>query len=162
MGDLVPNNPLATRRAIGLRKLGVSEDEVLLAEKLIGRPSDPNKTLAQQKALRLLGVTEEEVDLEKSKVLGTFGIAGRKRSFAIPAQTGQPDLLGSNAFPRTGRRHTVSSVKWRVRRTIRADRRRRRSSDSDLVRRSQQAREIELLRDKVEMLERRLTEIVAR
>jgi len=100
-----PNNVHVRRRSTqsvgrrkGLLKLGVSEDDVELAEKLLRlipkTPSDPNKAerilgyasmrLHREKALRLLGMTEEEIEEENAKVLGSLGTSGRRRSFSNP------------------------------------------------------------------------------
>ncbi|KAL7525306.1 hypothetical protein ACHAWF_001301 [Thalassiosira exigua] len=172
--ELVPT-PLASHainRSKGLSKLGVSEDEVQLAEKLLGQipacPSDPNKAervlgyassrLAREKALRLLGASEEEVDVENSKILGSMGIAGRRRSFSV-AHSSQSDVLAfAKALPRARRRHTIGLMKRHVRRMVKIDkRRRRRSSESELMRLRAQAKEIEELRSKVNDLESRLS-----
>ncbi|KAL7483030.1 hypothetical protein ACHAW6_008676 [Cyclotella cf. meneghiniana] len=92
----------------GLQKLGVSEDDVRVAEGLIKQISafshDPNKAerifgfassrLAREKALRMLGATEEDVELENAKNLGSLGIGefnasyfdykgGRRRSYVV-------------------------------------------------------------------------------
>ncbi|KAL7429973.1 hypothetical protein ACHAXH_001497 [Discostella pseudostelligera] len=100
-----PNNVQARSRSTqsvgrrkGLLKLGVSEDDVELAEMLLRlipkTPSDPNKAerilgyasmrLHREKALRLLGMTEEEIEEENAKVLGSLGTSGRRRSFSNP------------------------------------------------------------------------------
>ena len=104
--ELSPSNHVPIRRrstqsvsrSKGLIKLGVSEADVELAEKLIRlipkTPSDPNKAerilgyasmrLYREKALRLLGLTEEEIEEENAKVLGSLGSSGRRRSFSNP------------------------------------------------------------------------------
>ena len=103
--ELSPSNNVQTRRhsasanrSKGLIKLGVSEADVELAEKLLRliprKPSDPNKAerilgyasmrLHREKALRLLGLTEEEIEEENAKVLGSLGTSGRRRSFSNP------------------------------------------------------------------------------
>jgi hypothetical protein len=85
------------KRSKGLEKLGVSENDVHLAERLIKQipscPSDPNKAerilgyatsrLEREKALRLLGATEEEVEIENAKNLGSLGVAARRRSHSL-------------------------------------------------------------------------------
>jgi hypothetical protein len=92
------NRPSVNRRK-GLRKLGVSEDDVQFAERLLKQipncPNDPNKAerifgyaqsrLARDKALRTLGTTEDEVEVENAKNLGALGIGGRRRSYSNPA-----------------------------------------------------------------------------
>lgn len=88
----------SVNRTKGLIKLGVSEADVELAEKLLQliprTPFDPNKAerilgyasmrLHREKALRLLGLTEEEIEEENAKVLGSLGSSGRRRSFSNP------------------------------------------------------------------------------
>lgn len=92
-----PAQRLNKRRTKGLQKLGVSEDDVHLAERLMKQipacPSDPNKAerifgyaksrLERQKAMRLLGATEEEVEVENAKNLGSLGVGARRRSFSV-------------------------------------------------------------------------------
>ena len=109
--DLVlysPSHPPFSR-AKGLRKLGVSEDDVHLATRLLAQipacPADPNKAerilgyassrLVRDKALRLLGTTEEEVDAENAKALGSLGVAGRRRSFSFGTTTTTATLRGA-------------------------------------------------------------------
>lgn len=105
--DLSPsNNYVQTRRNStqsgnrlkGLTKLGVSEEDVAIAEKLLRliprTSSDPNKAerilgyasmrLHREKALRLLGLTEEQIEEENAKSLGALGASGRRRSFSNP------------------------------------------------------------------------------
>lgn len=111
--------PSSRRRCSGskaLKKLGVTADDVHLAEKLLEQipscPCDPNKAerilgyassyLARGKALRLLGTSEEEVALENAKNLGALGVGGRRRSFIVLEEP-NPILLRR-------RRHTVQSV----------------------------------------------------
>ena len=81
------------RRAKGLRRIGVTEEDVMVAENLISQ-SHPcytssklekvlgysNGRIRRAKALRLLGVDEEDIDEENSKVLSALGKCGRKRS----------------------------------------------------------------------------------
>ena len=71
---------------VALTKLGVSEEDVNLANRLLEQipacPLDPNKaerilgyassSLVREKAMRLLGTSEEEVGLENSKMLGSL------------------------------------------------------------------------------------------
>ncbi|KAL7538061.1 hypothetical protein ACHAXR_008273 [Thalassiosira sp. AJA248-18] len=179
-------------RAKGLRKLGVSEDDVHLAVKLLDQipacPSDPNKAerilgyassrLARAKALRLLGATEEEVDLENAKMLGSLGVAGRRRSFSMVHPPSHAEMLAlSKAMPkakrssmmaklqrysgsgnfRQMRRHTLNTVK---RRRSSIDKQRR-SSDSEIRRLRNNAKssanEIKALKARIDELEKRLT-----
>jgi len=87
-------------RAKCLRKMGVSEDDVKRAKHLFAQmipllPGDmtSNKPeqifgyatprLKREKALKILGTSEDEVELENSKNLGALGIGGRRRSFCI-------------------------------------------------------------------------------
>ena len=88
-----------------LRKLGLTEDDIRHSEILFRQmppppPPQPHDRIAQclkeetilgystlrlkrEKALKVLGASEEDVDIENSKNLGSLGIAGRKRSFII-------------------------------------------------------------------------------
>ncbi len=169
--------------------MGVSEDDVHLAEKLLVQiptcSSDPNKAervfgyastrLARDKALRLLGTTEEEVDLENAKNLGSLGIAGRRRSYSIIGANQSAEVLKlTKSIPRARassmvarmRRVSESGNVLRRRHTYRHIRRRsseklsRRNSDSEVRRlRSQnksQNLEIEALKARVHELEMRL------
>lgn len=86
-----------------LRKFGLTEDDVRHSEILFRQmppPPPPDSHIAQclkeetilgyttlrlkrEKALRVLGASEEDVNIENSKNLGSLGLAGRKRSFVI-------------------------------------------------------------------------------
>ena len=186
-------------RSKGLKKLGVSEDDVNLAGKLLEQipacPSDPNKAerifgyassrLAREKAIRLLGTTEEEVDKDAAKTLGSLGVAGRRRSFSIMAQhANHSEMLAfTNAIPKararasmaatmtmpmrrsTGRgsilrrRHTFNTTKREVRRKGSIDKRTRRS-DSEIRLFHNQAKdsahEVGALKARIDELEKRL------
>ena len=78
------------------QKLGVGTEDVKLAERLLNQippcPSDPNNKVEQlmgyarmrllrEKALRVLGTSETEVELENAKNLGSLGVGGRRRSW---------------------------------------------------------------------------------
>ena len=92
-------NQPSQKRAKGLRKLGVTEDDVSMAEKILMQiPPAPSpysdskvevilgytaSRLRRAKALRILGVSEEDVDIENAKVLGSLGISGRRRSYQV-------------------------------------------------------------------------------
>ena len=83
-------------RSKGLRKLGVSEEDVKQATKLLEESSR-----LRSKALDLLGTSEEEVELEFAKNLGSLGIAGRRRSHSMLAAQNQNDMLAfTRAIPR--------------------------------------------------------------
>jgi len=100
MSFSIPNTNINNnKRAKGLRKLGVSEEDVLTAERILAEIPPPprinvhtsskvevllgycNSRLRREKALKILGANEEEVDRENSKVLGSLGISGRRRSY---------------------------------------------------------------------------------
>ena len=78
-------------RTHGLRKLGVTEDDVALAEKLLdqitGFPINKAERILgfatarmkRDKGIRMLGAKEDEVAVEIPKVLGLLGVAGRRR-----------------------------------------------------------------------------------
>ena len=177
-----PSPPRLLNRSKGLRKLGVDETDVHLAEKLLEQikcPNDPKKAerilgyaserLAREKALRTLGTNEEEVQLENAKNLGSLGVAGRRRSFVV-LQPPSHELTksiskawlrkhtGADQFRKT-RRHTFHSIKQKYRR-LSVTEKRRRSSDSEIRRLRNEARasasEIELLKAKLEELEKRI------
>ena len=99
-----PNNMQHQRtknnRSKGLEKLGVCENDVRIAERLLNQiqscsSSDSSKAerilgytssrLCREKALKLLGASEYEVELENSKNLGSLGQSGRRRSFNPPS-----------------------------------------------------------------------------
>ena len=83
-------------RSKGLRKLGVSEEDVKQATKLLEESSR-----LRSKALNLLGTSEEEVELEFAKNLGSLGIAGRRRSHSMLEAQNHSDMLAfTRAIPR--------------------------------------------------------------
>mmetsp|Transcript_13571 Transcript_13571/g.28768 ORF Transcript_13571/g.28768 Transcript_13571/m.28768 type:complete len:247 (-) Transcript_13571:318-1058(-) len=100
MTDTTTLPPIQMNRSKGLEKLGVSEDDVKLAESILqhipNSSDDPEKAervlgyassrLRRAKALRLLGASEEDLEIETAKVLGSLGVAGRRRSFAVLAE----------------------------------------------------------------------------
>ena len=138
-------------RSKGLRKLGVSEEDVKQATKLLEESSR-----LRSKALDLLGTSEEEVELEFAKNLGSLGIAGRRRSHSMLEAQNHSDILAfTRAIPRPrtnsiffkkligfgegscnkgGRRHTSTAVKRRKSSIDKQSTLRRRSSDSELTR----------------------------
>ena len=136
-------------RSKGLRKLGVSEEDVKQATKLLEESSR-----LRSKALDLLGTSEEEVELEFAKNLGSLGIAGRRRSHSMLAAQNHSDMLAFTRIPRPktntifkkligfgngsgnkgGRRHTSTAVKRRKSSIDKQSTLRRRSSDSELTR----------------------------
>ena len=88
-----------------LKRLGLSEEDVRVSEKLISQiPPAPcslptvntkaerilgytETRLKRAKALRFLGATEDDVELENAKNLGALGLAGRRRSFTVGVNT---------------------------------------------------------------------------
>lgn len=85
-----------------LKKLGLTEEDVRDSEKLFQQmpppPPPPNNgrclkeerllgyamlRLKRAKALRVLGASEEDVDIENAKNLGSLGRSGRRRSFIV-------------------------------------------------------------------------------
>ena len=99
--QLNPNQIQCIRtRAKCLRKMGVSEEDVKRAELLFAQmipmmPGDSDSSKAErifgytsnrlkrEKAIKRLGTSEEEVEVENSKNLGALGIGGRRRSFCV-------------------------------------------------------------------------------
>ncbi len=85
-------------RAKSLRQLGVTEDDLVIAGKIMSQAPPPptrrastkaelvlgydKERLNRERALKRLGVSEEQLDVENSKNLGALGLDGRKRSFA--------------------------------------------------------------------------------
>eukprot|EP00970_Alexandrium_tamarense_P006536 scaffold1112_cov195-Alexandrium_tamarense.AAC.23 len=154
-------------RSKGLQKLGVSEEDVQLAARLMQQiptcTSDPKKAerilgfassrLAREKALRLLGASEEEVEVENAKTMGALGIAGRRRSYSVMHSANQQHLLLLSKKSQL-RKRTSSIVKSPSRTS--AKHRRRSSAEIRMLR--NQARtsaiEIESLRARIEELER--------
>lgn len=146
----------------------MSEDDVHLAHHLLQQipscPSDPNKAerilgyassrLAREKALQLLGTSEEEVAIENAKNLGSLGVAGRRRSFVVQ----QSEVLTfARAIPKI-RRHSLAGVSIRRRRSFK---RRRSSSASELRRLRNLAKsseqEIASLKERIYQVEKMLT-----
>lgn len=135
------NTPLQTRSAV-LRKLGITEDDVTTSEKLFAQMPPPpplntkftSKTerilgyslsrIKREKALRLMGASEEEVDLENAKNLGTLGCGGRRRSFCIVEVSNR----------KCSRRLSLDISLMKRRRSTRYETRPRRKSSSDLMR----------------------------
>eukprot|EP00586_Coscinodiscus_wailesii_P006939 CAMPEP_0172492178 /NCGR_PEP_ID=MMETSP1066-20121228/23216_1 /TAXON_ID=671091 /ORGANISM="Coscinodiscus wailesii, Strain CCMP2513" /LENGTH=306 /DNA_ID=CAMNT_0013261641 /DNA_START=77 /DNA_END=997 /DNA_ORIENTATION=+ len=79
-----------------LKKMGVSEDDVLHAEILIAQIPPPShhtkiekvmgydeSRLKREKATKLMGTSEDEIETENAKEMASLGIAGRRRSFSL-------------------------------------------------------------------------------
>ena len=140
-----------------------------MLEQIPACSSDPNKAerilgyastrLARDKALRLLGTNEEEVALENAKVLGSLGVAGRRRSWSILVHS-KPPKQPPFEDRKILRRHTVSStMRHKMRRGSRTDKHST-SKDKEIRRLRNQARssavEIDTLKNRLDELERRL------
>lgn len=135
----------AEKRSKGLRKLGVTEEDVHVAAKLL-EESDR----LRDKALKLLGTTEKEIEVENAKNLGSLGIEGRRRSYTIIAHDSEIAFITkSKALPlargsifsklrnygerhTVSRRHTVAVIKRRKSSIDKSKTMRRRSSDSEV------------------------------
>lgn len=111
MSLLEPQTMLQTSRARALKKLGLTEEDVHLSKKLFSEISSSvttsstktpcNSTKAERllgynetrlkraKALRLLGATEDDVELECAKNLGSLGQGARRRSFVVETDKGR-------------------------------------------------------------------------
>ena len=135
-------------RSHGLAKLGVSEEDVQVATKLL-----EESFRLRSKALSLLGTTEEEIEIELEKNLGSLGIAGRRRSNAnLPiVPNGGRRKRGSILFTKfkgkgqSRRRHTLAVTKRRKSSLSKhssspSSSLRRRSSDSEISIRSSSRR----------------------
>ena len=114
MPQLKPQTMLPTSRARALKKLGLTEEDVHLSKKLFSEMSSSAKTpptktpcnstkaerllgynatrLKRAKALRLLGATEDDVELECAKNLGSLGQGARRRSFVMEMDKGRSRL----------------------------------------------------------------------
>ena len=114
MPQLEPQTMLPTSRARALKKLGLTEEDVHLSKKLFSEMSSSAKTpptktpcnstkaerllgynerkLKRAKALRLLGATEDDVELECAKNLGSLGQGARRRSFVMEMDKGRSRL----------------------------------------------------------------------
>jgi len=132
-----------------LKKLGLSEMDVKYSMKLFAEahPSGRNQCsgqgvklekilgysvtrLRRSKALRLLGVTEEDIELENSKNLGTLGTNGRKRSFIVMTTNRESSLFSYNIKEnqKHGRLNFDSSSRKMTSSYIKIDYKRRKSS----------------------------------
>lgn len=120
---------MANNQSKCFEKLGIGLEDVKIAERLLHQippcPSDSsNKAeklmgyattrLLREKAIRVLGTTEHEVELENAKNLGSLGVGGRRRSWAEPFDglehrnseyCPHPPLT----LKRRRRRHTIAS-----------------------------------------------------
>lgn len=163
-------------RSNGLRKLGVSEDDVILAEKMLEQISSCSINKAErilgyattrmkrEKAIRLLGATEDEVAVEIPKVLGSLGVAGRRRSYSTtditPPAFIQVTIPGvrSSSNPHAQRRSTVQHSRAQRRPSLSRSSTFDRSPRDVGMRRLRKSStfEIETLKAKIEMLEKRL------
>ena len=91
-------NKMTNNQSKCFEKLGVGTEDVKMAERLLNQippcPSDPNNKVEQlmgyarirllrEKAIRVLGTSETEVELENAKNLGSLGVGGRRRSWAM-------------------------------------------------------------------------------
>jgi len=113
-------NPSQGHRAKGLKKMGVSEDDVRKAEKLLSEippippAHDATKVeelmgyaecrIKREKAIKRMGTSEDEVELVASKNLGSLGTAARRRSFIVTAEC--PPITSSKH-----RRHTTHEIR---------------------------------------------------
>lgn len=117
-------------------KLGIGLEDVKMAERLLNQippcPSDSNNKVEQlmgyattrllrEKAIRVLGTTEAEVELENAKNLGSLGVGGRRRSWAMTSEhLDGLECRKSEYCPhpplilRRRRRHTFSSRRRRI------------------------------------------------
>jgi hypothetical protein len=151
------------KQSKGLEKLGVSENDVHLAERLIKQipscPSDPNKAerilgyatsrLEREKALRLLGTTEEEVEIENAKNLGSLGVAARRRSHSLIDTPPKPMYFNKKPLVKRGYKHHGSFD------TVMRQRKRKTSAELHRLRNQSiaSANEIEALKKRIYELE---------
>ena len=96
-----------------LKKFGLSEDDINASRKLFSElplPPPPGNyrckkqervlgyrtlTLKREKALRLLGASEVDIEIENSKNLGSLGLSGRRRSFVV---INPPEAMRTQTF----------------------------------------------------------------
>jgi hypothetical protein len=121
----------------GLQKLGVSENDVKIAERLLNQiqpcPSDSDNKAEQvlgfacsrlyrEKAIRVLGTSENEIELENAKNLGSLGVGGRRRSWQASDLTVSRQSEYCPYPPRilSRRRHTFTEEVYGPRRIIEA------------------------------------------
>ena len=125
----MPQPPI-TSRTRALKKLGLTEEDVHLSKKLFSEISSSATTsskktacntkaerllgynetrLKRAKALRLLGATEDDVELECAKNLGSLGQGARRRSFVVEMDKGR-----STCNSRLHRRLTLGNTHRRT------------------------------------------------
>ncbi len=118
-------------------KLGIGLEDVKMAERLLNQippcPSDSNNKVEQlmgyarprllrEKAIRVLGTTETEVELENAKNLGSLGVGGRRRSWAMASEAldglehRKSEYCPHPPLILRRRRHTISSPRRRIER----------------------------------------------
>lgn len=136
-----------------LRKFGLTEDDVRDSEKLFKQmpPPPPPKNMSccskeerllgytmmrikREKALRVLGASEEDVDIENSKNLGALGQNGRKRSFFVLNQSSVIPKRMTPDMRTIGIHHRARSFTTPSYRKQSKTRRRRRSSSGFMIR----------------------------
>jgi hypothetical protein len=150
------------KRAKGLRKLGVSEDDVITAERVLSEIPPPpqihlqscskveillgysKSRLRREKALKVLGANEDEVDQENSKVLGSLGLSGRRRSYL--SKDHHPFLLSHQRKQGSHNSKRILPLQKRYRAELRKLRK-------DVT---AQQKQIELLKDQLEALHEEL------
>mmetsp|Transcript_9565 Transcript_9565/g.14496 ORF Transcript_9565/g.14496 Transcript_9565/m.14496 type:complete len:233 (-) Transcript_9565:80-778(-) len=134
-----------------LRRLGVTENDIAKAEHLLSLiPPCPNRTecstklecvlgysekqIKRAKALTRLGVSEDELEVENSKTLGSLGKGARRRSFSHTKETNAPALVLVAKGVSRARRHRNTLKLRRVssNRRVSFQKRRRNSTGSIL------------------------------
>jgi len=154
------------KRAKGLRKLGVSEEDVRTAERILAEIPPPPRIhlqtsskvevilgycksrLKREKALKILGANEEEVDRENSKVLGSLGISGRRRSYMDNRHTNLILLPSRGSSKRRNSFGGIASIQ----RKHKAELKKLRTEMNT------QQMEVKLLKEQLELLQRALVQ----
>ena len=96
--------PSQVGRAKVLSKMGVTEEDLVIASKIMAQmPPEPTRRgstkvenllgfdmdrIKRARALKRLGVSEDQLDVENAKNLGSLGIDARKRSFLLSENSG--------------------------------------------------------------------------
>ena len=136
--DKPSKHPHKATRVKALKKIGVSEDDVKTAQRLLATipPINYGKKvekvlgysdaqIKREKAVKVLGTCEQDIELEVSKCLGALGLDGRRRSLLQYAnrknkaflmenyQENKNDKNRRNTMPNlsTSRKNTLASIK---------------------------------------------------
>jgi len=136
-----------------LAMLGLTEEDIKISEALFKQmplPPPPSRSagstkiesvlgfaaqrIEREKALKMLGTSEDELEIENSKNLGALGLSGRRRSFLVPENAGcfHSNMCSPADYIYKRRKSSVDrhSEPSRKRRSIKATSLRRRSTST--------------------------------